>query len=112
MADDAGGSGKKQSGFFSRLFKNDSDENVTEEDILMTVEAGFKNGIIDLSSRNMIFNIFSFDDTTVGELMTHRTDITALEDTDTLEAAVELLTETGYSRIPVYHEDIDNIIGI
>ena len=112
MSDDAGGSGKKQNGFFSRLFKNSSGASITEDDILMTVEAGFNSGIIDSSSRNMIFNIFSFDDTTVGELMTHRTDITALEDTDSLETAVEKLTETGYSRIPVYHEDVDNIIGI
>lgn len=112
MSDDAGGNSRRQNGFFSRLFKNEQYESVTEDDILTTVEAGFKNGIIDQSSRNMILNIFSFDDTTVGELMTHRTDITALEDTESLEKAVALLTETGYSRIPVYNEDIDNITGI
>ena len=84
MSDDAGGNSRRQNGFFSRLFKNEQYENVTEEDILTTVEAGFKNGIIDQSSRNMIFNIFSFDDTTVGELMTHRTDITALEDDESI----------------------------
>lgn len=112
MSDDAGGNSRKQNGFFSRLFKNETADDVSEEDILMTVEAGYKNGIIDQSSRNMIFNIFSFDDTTVGELMTHRTDITAIEDTESLDKAVELLTQTGYSRIPVYHEDIDNVVGI
>ncbi|MCQ4023017.1 MULTISPECIES: hemolysin family protein [unclassified Ruminococcus] len=112
MSDDAGGNSRKQNGFFSRLFKNEAADDVSEEDILLTVEAGYKNGIIDQSSRNMIFNIFSFDDTTVGELMTHRTDITAVEDTESLDKAVSLLTETGYSRIPVYHEDIDNITGI
>lgn len=112
MSDDAGGNSRRQNGFFSRLFKNEQYESVTEDDILTTVEAGFKNGIIDQSSRNMILNIFSFDDTTVGELMTHRTDITALEDTESLDKAVALLTETGYSRIPVYNEDIDNITGI
>lgn len=112
MSDDAGGNSKKQNGFFSRLFKNDSLENVTEQDILMSVDTGFKSGIIDSTSRNMIFNIFSFDDTTVGELMTHRTNISALEENDSLEQAVSLLTETGYSRIPVYSGDIDNVIGI
>lgn len=111
MSDDAGGNSKKQNGFFSRLFKNEESE-VTEDDILLSVEAGYKNGIIDQSSRNMIVNIFSFDDTTVGELMTHRTDITAIEDNESLDKAVELLTQTGYSRIPVYHEDIDNVTGI
>ncbi|MGN1111809.1 MAG: hemolysin family protein [Acutalibacteraceae bacterium] len=112
MSDDAGGNSRRQNGFFSRLFKNEQYESVTEDDILTTVEAGFKNGIIDQSSRNMILNIFSFDDTTVGELMTHRTDITAIEDTESIDTAVALLTETGYSRIPVYNEDIDNITGI
>ncbi|MGN0499241.1 MAG: hemolysin family protein [Acutalibacteraceae bacterium] len=112
MSDDAGGNSRRQNGFFSRLFKNESADEVTEDDILVTVEAGFKNGIIDQSSRNMILNIFSFDDTTVGELMTHRTDIMAIEDTESIDKAVSLLTETGYSRIPVYHEDIDNVIGI
>lgn len=111
MPDDSVG-GKKQSGFFSRFFKNDDEDMVTEDDILMTVEAGYKNGIIDSSSRNMIVNIFRFDDTPVGELMTHRRDLTALSDEDGVERAVELLTETGYSRIPVYHEDVDNITGI
>lgn len=112
MSDDAGGNSKRQNGFFSRLFKNEAADGISEEDILMTVEEGYKNHIIDQSSRNMIFNIFSFDDTTVGELMTHRTDITAIEDTESLDKAVELLTQTGYSRLPVYHEDIDNVIGI
>lgn len=112
MSDDTGEINKKQNGFFSRLFKSGSEDSVTEEDILLMVEAGYKSGIIDQNSRNMIANIFSFDDITVGELMTHRTDITAIEDVEGLDSVVAILTRTGYSRIPVYHEDVDNITGV
>ena len=60
----------------------------------------------------MISNIFDFSDTTVVEVMTHRTDIHAVEDTASVADVVALSMEEGCSRIPVYHEDLDTVVGI
>ncbi|HIS68519.1 MAG TPA: HlyC/CorC family transporter [Candidatus Gallacutalibacter stercoravium] len=91
---------------------NASQEEVTEEEILMMVDAGEEKGVIEGSAKNMIANVFEFDDTVVSELMTHRTEMEAVEDTAPIQDAVDLAIQYGYSRIPVYHEDIDDIVGI
>lgn len=98
-----------------RLFgfdPNANDDVVTEEEIRMMVDVGEEKGVIENLQKEMINNIFEFDDIDVTDIMTHRTDMIAVEDTDTLEELVNLSIEHGYSRIPVYHEDQDNIIGI
>lgn len=98
-----------------RLFgfdPNADEESVTEEEIRMLVDVGQEKGVIEDHQKEMINNIFEFDDIDVKEIMTHRTDMIAVEDTDSLEEVVSLSIEHGYSRIPVYHEDQDNIIGI
>ncbi|MBR6407502.1 MAG: HlyC/CorC family transporter [Clostridia bacterium] len=91
---------------------NENKEIVTEEEIMMMVDAGEEEGVIEESEREMISNIFEFDDTTVEEIMTHRTEIVGVEDTGTIADAVRISMEEGYSRIPVYREDMDNILGI
>ena len=91
---------------------NANEEVVTEEEILMMVDVGEEKGVIENLQKEMINNIFEFDDTDVSDVMTHRTDMIAVEDTDSLEDVVNLSIEHGYSRIPVYHEDQDNIIGV
>ena len=88
------------------------EEVVTEEEIRMMVDVGEEKGVIENIQKEMINNIFEFDDIDVTDIMTHRTDMVAVEDTDTLKDVVALSIENGYSRIPVYHEDQDNIIGI
>lgn len=98
-----------------RLFgfdPNADEEVVTEEEIRMMVDVGEEKGVIENLQKEMINNIFEFDDTDVSDVMTHRTDMIAVEDTDSLEDVVNLSIEHGYSRIPVYHEDQDNIIGV
>ncbi len=98
-----------------RLFgfdPNADEESVTEEEIRMLVDVGEEKGVIENQQKEMINNIFEFDDIDVTDIMTHRTDMIAVEDTDSLQDAVRLSMEHGYSRIPVYHEDQDNIIGI
>ena len=98
-----------------RLFgfdPNADEESVTEEEIRMMVDVGEEKGVIENLQKEMINNIFEFDDIDVSDIMTHRTDMVAVEDTDTLKDVVDLSIEHGYSRIPVYHEDQDNIIGI
>ncbi len=98
-----------------RLFgfdPNADEEVVTEEEIRMMVDVGEEKGVIENLQKEMINNIFEFDDIDVSNVMTHRTDMIAVEDTDTLEDVVNLSIEHGYSRIPVFHEDQDNIIGV
>ena len=91
---------------------NANEESVTEEEIRMMVDVGQEKGVIEDIQKEMIDNIFDFDDIDVSDIMTHRTDMFAVEDTDSLEQVVSISIEHGYSRIPVFHEDPDNIIGI
>ena len=90
----------------------ETNENQTEEKILMMVDEGEENGTIEENTKSMIENVFDFDDTTVGEIMTHRKDVVAVRDDAKLTGVTRVAVESGCSRIPVYHEDIDNIIGI
>lgn len=87
-------------------------ENVTEEEIRMMVDVGEEKGVIEESQKEMINNIFEFDDTSVDEIMTHRTDVVAVEITDSIDDAVKLAVEEGFSRIPVFEDDLDNIVGV
>lgn len=91
---------------------NANEESVTEEEIRMMVDVGQEKGVIENIQKEMIDNIFDFDDIDVSDIMTHRTDMFAVEDTDSLEQVISISIEHGYSRIPVFHEDPDNIIGI
>ena len=88
------------------------EEQVTEEEIRMMVDVGEEKGVIEESQRDMIINIFEFDDIDVRDVMQHRTEIAAVACTAPLSQAVETAMEEGYSRIPVYEDDLDNIIGI
>ncbi len=85
---------------------------VTEEEILMMVEAGNETGVIEESQREMINNIFEFGDSVVSDVMTHRKDIVAVNINDQINEIVYLAINKGFSRIPVYQKNIDTIIGI
>lgn len=95
-------------GNFLKKFKKSS----TEEEIKQLVDEDEQVGELKASQRIMINNIFLFDDTNAGDIMTHRTDIAAVDDTASIEDVASLSIQKGFSRIPVYHEDIDNIIGV
>ncbi len=98
-----------------RLFgvdPNSDEEHVTEEEIRMMVDVGEEKGVIEETQAEMIDNIFEFDDLDVGDVMTHRTEMTAIEVNRSLEEVAEIAVENGYSRIPVFEEDPDNIVGI
>lgn len=88
------------------------EETVTEEEIRMLVDVGGEKGVIEDVQKEMINNIFEFDDLDAGDIMTHRTDMTAVEIEDPIMEAVNLSIEHGYSRIPVFKDDPDNIVGI
>lgn len=98
-----------------RLFgidPNSEEEEVTEEEIRMMVDVGEEKGVIEEAQAEMIDNIFEFDDLDVSDVMTHRTEMTAIEVSRSLEEVAEIAVENGYSRIPVFEEDPDNIVGI
>lgn len=90
-----------------RFFKKESS---TEEEIKQLVDED--QGELETSQREMINNIFEFDDTTAGDIMTHRTDIAAVEENASLYDAVKIAIDEGVSRIPVYKDDLDDILGI
>lgn len=98
-----------------RLFGVDphaDEEQVTEEEIRMMVDVGEEKGVIEGSQKEMINNIFEFDDISAEEIMTPRVDVAALDVEDSIEEALAIGVESGYSRLPVYEEDIDHTIGI
>jgi len=98
----------------SKLFgiSENEKEIVTEEEIKMMIDEGEEKGTIELEEKEMINNIFLFNDITASEVMTHRTDIYAIEISSNIEDIVKELDEYKYSRIPVYEDTIDNIKGI
>lgn len=98
--------------FVHKPADEDEGENPTEEKILAIADEGEENGTIEENTRSMIENVFDFDDTSVGEIMTHRKDIVAVREDESLSRLTALAIESGRSRIPVYHDDIDDIIGI
>jgi len=86
--------------------------DITEEEIRMLLDAGNESGAIGLSEREMINNVFEFDDRPVGEVMTHRTDISAVPRDGTLSDVLDIARQKGFSRIPVYEGSLDDIVGI
>lgn len=90
----------------------ESFKGVTEDDILSMVDASSESGEIENTSAEIINNVFEFDDICASDVMTHRVNIVAVEENSPIEDVVYLALEEGFSRIPVYREDIDNIIGI
>ncbi len=84
----------------------------SEEEIRYIIEEGSKTGVIDSTEQALIEKIFEFNDKTAGDVMIPRNNIIALNINDKREKIVNTVIEEGYSRIPVYNENIDNIIGI
>lgn len=101
--------------FFVRLLgidPNSSVDEVTEEEIRMMVDVGEENGAIHEHEKIMINNIFEFNNKTAEEIMTHRTEMVAFPINMEIEQVLSLLKTEQYSRIPVYEESLDNIVGI
>ncbi|WP_186579488.1 hemolysin family protein [Aquibacillus kalidii] len=98
-----------------RLFgvdPNQSDDQVTEEEIRMMVDVGEERGAIQDREKQMINNIFQFDNTVISNIMIHRTHVTAIPIEYSLKEVVQFVNEEKYTRYPVYDGNIDNIIGI
>ncbi|MBO5715311.1 MAG: HlyC/CorC family transporter [Clostridia bacterium] len=98
-----------------RLFgidPNEKDETVSEEDIVTMLDAGADEGGLDEDDVEYIKNVFKLDNLTAADVMTQRSSIVAIPDDITEKALIKIIKEEGYSRIPVYTESLDKIIGV
>lgn len=91
---------------------NEQDESVSEEEIRMMVDAGSENGTIDEEEKELIQNVFEFDDLSADDIATHRTDIDLLWMDDTVEKWEETIHESRHTFFPVCRDTVDNIVGV
>ena len=96
----------------SLIFRSSSDSGITEEELITMVDQAETEGGLDQDESELIRSAIEFSDLEVDEILTPRVDIVAVEDTDTMDEIAKAFAESGYSRLPVYHEDIDNIVGV
>lgn len=94
------------------IFKPEAEEAVTEGEVLTLVDEAHEGGSIDEYNKEIIENIFEFDDLTAGEIATHRTDLTMLAAGGTDEEWSDIINNSRFSRYPVYGESVDDILGI
>ena len=102
------------SNFIQRLFVKDLkilDPSITEEELEFLINVGEQEGVIAEQKHEMLSGIFELGDTVVREIMVHRIDLTAVPQSKRIIDVVDRFRETGLSRIPVYEDKIDNIIG-
>lgn len=105
----------KLSDVIVRLFgadPNKLEDDLTEEEIISMVDDAHEQGVIEESEAEMIQNIMEFSETEAQDIMTHRKNIRAIDETMLLKDALHYMLENSNSRYPVYRDDIDNIIGI
>ena len=104
---------KKWQDLLSRIFKKSEDEEgLTEEELISIIEEAEEEGDIDKEESSLIKSAIEFNDIEVGDIFTPRIDITAVPADATKEEITEVFNESGFSRIPVYEDDLDNITGI
>ena len=87
-------------------------ERITKQEIRMMVDIGEEKGEIEADEKQMIENVFEFNNMTAEECMVHRKDVTAIDVEDDPAAILQTIQDSGLSRFPVYEEDVDNILGI
>ena len=85
---------------------------VTEEEIMTLVDAGEEGGAIEQDEKAMIYSIFQLDDTLAREVMIPRIDLLAFDESTSLIEATDSLLESGFSRAPIYRDNIDNVLGL
>ena len=92
--------------------KDQREEKITEEDLIKIVDKASKDGVLEKKEKEMINNVVLLADTTASEIMIPRLDVVAIEKKESLTTALSLAMDKGLSRLPVYDETIDNVIGI
>lgn len=99
--------------FISSIFGSGQQVNlVTEEEIMTLVNAGHSGGTIEDEEKDMIYSVLQLGESTARELMTPRIDIIALDVKNTVMDALTIFVESGFSRVPIYEESVDNVIGL
>tara|TARA_A100001015_G_C14993394_1_gene715046 strand:- start:636 stop:1937 length:1302 start_codon:yes stop_codon:yes gene_type:complete len=97
---------------FLKLETNIESKQITIEEMKAMVEVGSEEGLLEKDKKEMLTSIFEFSDTVVREIMTPRTDTICIDVCASIQDAIHLIMDKGHSRIPVFEEKIDNIIGI
>ena len=103
---------KQLQNMLSKIFKSDEDQGMTEEELISIIEEAAEEGDLDEEESTLIKSAIEFNELEVGDIFTPRIDITAVRSDITKEELAKVFTESGYSRIPIYDDDLDNIHGI
>ena len=96
----------------AKLFKKNEDQGMTEEELISIIKEAEEEGGLDKDDGELIKSAIEFNDLEVGDIFTPRIDITALPVGADKETVAKTFSESGYSRLPVYDGDIDNVVGI
>ena len=96
----------------NRVFHTEDDQGITEEELITMVEEAEEEGGLDEHESELIRSAIEFGDLEVGDILTPRVDVFAVPRTATMEEVAAAFTESGYSRLPVYQESIDDIVGV
>ena len=96
----------------AKIFKADEDQGMTEEELISIIEEAEEDGGLDKEESDLIKSAIEFNDLEVGDIFTPRIDITAVRSDASKEEIARIFSESGYSRIPIYDDDLDNITGI
>jgi putative hemolysin len=91
---------------------NSQEGSMTETELISLVEAGQEEGVLEQEEQKMIVSIFRLGDTLVREIMVPRIDILALDVNTPIDQAMEMLKKSGHSRLPVFKDSVDNILGL
>ena len=103
---------KQLQNLLSKIFKADEDQGMTEEELISIIEEAAEDGDLDEEESTLIKSAIEFNELEVGDIFTPRIDITAVRSDISKEELAKVFTESGYSRIPIYDDDLDNIHGI
>lgn len=103
---------KSLQNFLSKIFKEDEDKGMTEEELISIIEEAEEDGDINKEESTLIKSAIEFNDLEVADIFTPRIDITAVSKDATNEEVAKVFSESGYSRLPVYDGTLDNVIGI
>ena len=96
----------------NKVFKPSDENTITEGEVLTLIDEAHEDGSIDEYNKELIENIFEFDDMTAGDIATHRVDLTMLSTESSLEEWENVIYNSRFSRYPVYGESVDDIVGI
>ena len=103
---------KKWQNLLGKMFKKDDEQGMTEEELISIIEEAEEEGNFDEDESSLIKSAIEFNDLEVGDIFTPRIDITAVPNDTDKETLEEVFKNSGYSRIPVYVDDLDNVTGI